>query len=95
MMTGIAETREIGIVLYPGAQLAAVHGLTDLFSIASRFSAETQRNGGVPLRVTHWSPGAGDVSCVYCSEPSAAPRPSVLILPPTLGDLPDPDSCAA
>ncbi len=89
------EATEIGIVLYPGAQLAAVHGLTDLFSIASRFSTETPRNGGAQLRVTHWSPDNGDIACVYRSEPSTAHRPAILILPPTLGDLPDPAVCAA
>lgn len=99
-MTDGCESKEIGIVLYPGAQLAAVHGLTDLFGIASRFSAATRRPeaaqiGATPLRVTHWSPRNGDISCVYRSEPSAAPRPGILIFPPTLGDLPDPDTCAA
>ena len=94
-MTGRWASEEIGIVLYPGAQLAAVHGLTDLFGIATRLSPEALRDGGARLRVTHWSPGNGGISCVYRSEPSAAPRPGILILPPTLGDLPDPDTCAA
>ncbi|MFD2136882.1 hypothetical protein ACFSLT_20215 [Novosphingobium resinovorum] len=31
---------EIGLVLYPGCQAAMVHGITDLFAIASHFSAE-------------------------------------------------------
>ncbi len=93
-MTDRGTQTEIGIVVYPGAQLAAVHGLTDLFGLAGRFSAEIDRSGGALLRVSHWSLGDGGVSCVFCSEPAAEPWPDILILPPTLGDLPEPDSCA-
>lgn len=93
-MIGGENQKEIGIVIYPGAQMAAVHGLTDLFLIANRFSAKTGRDGDAPLRVTHWSFGDGKISCVYHSDSSAAPRPGILILPPTLGDLPDPGTCA-
>ena len=94
-MTRGIVSKEIGIVLYPGAQLAAVYGLTDFFCIANRISAKTRLNGGACLSVSHWSPRNGDIVCVYRSEPSATPGPGTLILPPTLGDLPDPDSCAA
>lgn len=93
-MTDRGAQTEIGIVIYPGAQLAAIYGLTDLFDLASRFAAEIDRSDAAVLRVTHWSVGDGEVSCVFCSEPSAEPGPDILILPPTLGDLPDPDSCA-
>ena len=50
---------EVGVVVYPGAQLAAVHGLTDLFEVANRLA--TAHHGGVkpPLRVTHWQMDAG------------------------------------
>lgn len=91
-MSDSEASREIGIVLYPGAQLAAVHGLTDLFCLANRFSAET--GGNTALRVSHWSYGDSRMSCVHSSEPSATPRPRILVLPPTLGDLPDADTCA-
>src|ERR1700722_20522351 len=45
---------EIGILLYPGVQMSAVLGLTDLFSVANRLSAE--RGGANPreLRISHW-----------------------------------------
>jgi transcriptional regulator GlxA family with amidase domain len=43
---------EIGIVVYPGVQLAAVHGLTDLFEIANRLERTHRDNGMPPLRVT-------------------------------------------
>lgn len=50
---------EIGIVVYPGAQQAAVLGLTDLFAIADRAAADraltNQHPAEVPrLRVSHW-----------------------------------------
>ena len=89
------ETREIGILLYPGAQLAAVHGLTDLFAIASRFSLEAAGDGAAPLSIAHWHAAQGSIGCVYRSEPAAAARPTVLVLPPTLADLPDPQTSIA
>lgn len=86
---------EIGIVVYPGAQLAAVHGLTDLFDVANRIAANEARTGGAALRISHWAPTDAGMSCVYRSEPSVAPQPGILVLPPTLGHLPDPQTCDA
>ena len=37
---GLRKVTEIGILLYPGAQGSAVAGLTDLFVVANRLSAE-------------------------------------------------------
>jgi transcriptional regulator GlxA family with amidase domain len=86
-----AAPAEIGIVLYPGAQLAAVHGLTDLFAIAGRLAAP----GG--LRTTHWQldPDAGTMACAFDTAPAREPRPDALIVPPTLVDLPPPEVMAA
>jgi len=84
---------EIGIVLYPGAQMAAVHGLTDLFSVAAKIVLD-QRTGRLPLRVTHWQPAQGrdaELRCVYDSAPGGKLRPGILIIPPTMVNLPDPD----
>src|SRR5258707_9854906 len=86
-------TSEIGIVVYPGAQLAAVHGLPDLFSVAAKIALD-QRTGRPPLRVTHWRPAHNrdaELSCVYDSAPGGKPRPRILIIPPTMVNLPDPD----
>jgi transcriptional regulator GlxA family with amidase domain len=86
-------TSEIGIVLYPGVQTAAVHGLTDLFSVAARIALD-QGMGRPPLRVNHWQPADSrdaELSCVYDSAPGGKPRPTVLIIPPTMVKLPDPD----
>jgi transcriptional regulator GlxA family with amidase domain len=96
MTAPAGPTREIGIVIYPDVQMAAVHGLTDLFGIANRFAAEAQLDDGPALRITHWGPaqaGGSDISCVYRSDPRVAPQPRILILPPTLVSLPDQKTC--
>jgi hypothetical protein len=43
---------EIGIVRYPGAQVACILGLTDLFGVASKIALGQRRSGQNPLRVT-------------------------------------------
>ena len=94
MMASAGQVTEIGIVLYPGVQRAAVHGLTDLFDIANRYAATTQNRSR--LRVTHWSLAeVSDVrlSRVYPSDAQTSQNPAVLILPPTLVDLPDRKIC--
>jgi transcriptional regulator GlxA family with amidase domain len=48
---------EIALLIYPGCQLAAVHGLTDLFHVAERlFQRSNQRSKSAEhlmLRVSH------------------------------------------
>jgi transcriptional regulator GlxA family with amidase domain len=86
-------TSEIGIVVYPGAQAAAVHGLTDLLSVAAKIALD-QRESRLSLRVTHWQPAHSrdaELCCVYDSAPGGRPRPGILIIPPTMVNLPDPD----
>jgi transcriptional regulator GlxA family with amidase domain len=85
---------EIGIVHYPGAQVACILGLTDLFSVASTIALDQRRSGQSPLRVTHWQPlhsRDANLSYVYDSAPRGSPKPRTLIIPPTMVDLPDPD----
>ena len=86
-------TNEIGIVLYPGVQAAPVHGLTDLFAIAGSIALDQGLKDRFPLRVTHWQSahsGGADLSCVYDSNPRGHPQPRILIIPPTMVDLPNP-----
>ncbi len=45
---------EIGIVLYSGAQMSAVLGLTDLFTVANRLSVERAGADARELRISHW-----------------------------------------
>jgi transcriptional regulator GlxA family with amidase domain len=83
---------EIGIVLYPGVQKACVHGLTDLFGVAANVTPD-QRRIGRPLRVTHWEAAHTDdanLSCVHDSDPRGSLEPQILIVPPTMVDLPNP-----
>jgi transcriptional regulator GlxA family with amidase domain len=85
---------EIGIVNYPGAQVASILGLTDLFGIASTIALDQRRSGQTGLRATHWKPIDSfdtNLSCVYDSAPRGSPQPRILIIPPTLVNLPNPD----
>ena len=84
---------EIGIVLYPGVQKACVHGLTDLFGVAANPTLD-QRRIVRPLRVTHWEPAHShdpELSRVYDSDPHGSSQQQILIVPPTLVDLPNPE----
>jgi len=49
-----AAIAELGVLIYPGAQMAAVHGLTDLFAVANRIAGEHQAAQLPLLRVSHW-----------------------------------------
>lgn len=77
---------EIGIVLYPHAQMAAVLGLTDLFLLAQQMANRQGKELLPELRVSHWQRNAtGNAPVrVYDSQPSANETPTVLILPPSL-----------
>jgi hypothetical protein len=89
-----SATNEIGIVLYTGVQAACVHGLADLFGIAASIALDHQRDGRFPLRVTHWQPARSrdtKLSCVYDSDPCGSSQPRIVIIPPTMVDLADPD----
>jgi transcriptional regulator GlxA family with amidase domain len=89
-----SSAHEIGIVDYPGAQVASILGLTDLFGIASTIAVDQRRSGQTALRVTHWKPidsFDANLSCVYDSAARGSPHPRTLIIPPTLVNLPNPD----
>ncbi|BAN49830.1 GlxA family transcriptional regulator [Metapseudomonas resinovorans] len=80
---------EIGLLLYPGAQLAAAHGLSDLFMVANRMAAERAGADLPVLRVRHWAAGEdGEIGCTLDSHPGTDSRPTVVVLPPCLGSLP-------
>lgn len=91
---------EVGLLLYPGVQLAAVYGLSDLFSVANRLARARQAAYGgeaaaVPeIRVSHWRPPPDDGEPVCVSDShdrlSHPPphRPLAIVVPPTLGDPP-------
>ena len=86
---------EIGIVLYPNAQMAAVLGLTDLFVLAQQMAARHDNENMPRLRVSHWQLEDTEHAPVrvYDSLPSRSDSPDVLILPPSL-ETPISSQCA-
>ena len=82
---------EIAILMYEGAQQAAVLGMTDLLITANQAARAAPDYGKSPaLVVSHWSPvdASGELTRTYSSEPCSA-TPSICILPPALGGPPD------
>jgi len=81
---------EIGILLYPGAQLATVLGLTDLFAFAQRIASGHSADDAAAtvLRVSQWqSPHAGaEPVRIVDSLPDEQTLPTIMILPPSLED---------
>ncbi|WP_243395832.1 GlxA family transcriptional regulator [Sphingomonas oleivorans] len=83
-------------MIYPHAQLAAVHGLTDLFGVAARLTRERLRTEDSVLRVSHLGHDmAGDeISCLFDTQAGREGEPDIVILPPSLGDPPGGDAIA-
>ena len=84
---------DIGVLQYPGAQLSAVHGLTDLFLTANRIAeriGSPQGRGPAALRVSHWhlTEGSGAVDCCYASGEGVPVQLACFILPPSLETRP-------
>jgi transcriptional regulator GlxA family with amidase domain len=76
---------EIGLLIYPDAQLAAVHGLTDLFHIAGSMIAAGAGRERRAIRVSHWRVDEeGEPTCVFDSHPGAPHRLSHVVIPPSL-----------
>lgn len=88
------EHPEIGIVIFPGAQMAAVLGMTDLFTVANRIAcqrADAGENTPLRLRLSHWQweAGAPTPFRAFDTAPETTRRdagsPTVLVIPPGLG----------
>lgn len=76
---------ELGVLIYPGAQLAAVHGLTDLFAVAQRIAAEQAGTQLPQLRVSHWRVENGEAPLrVFDSGTGPQGRLAALLIPPSL-----------
>jgi transcriptional regulator GlxA family with amidase domain len=77
---------EIGLLIYPDCQLAAIYGLTDLFRIANEWSGRPERGDRREIRVSHWQGDAvsGAVNCVWDSHPGRSHRLSHIIAPPSI-----------
>lgn len=72
---------DIGLVLYPGAQISAVLGLADLFDIADRTARKRPDTDLPRLCVSQWLFEEGRS---FPSPPETGSGIDVLILPPTL-----------
>src|SRR5580658_4377029 len=74
---------EIGIVLYPDVASATVHGLTDLFIVASTLAREHMGPTAPMLRVSHWQPNSpmDSIDCVFDTHPDLVRRPVAVIVP--------------
>lgn len=79
---------ELGVLIYQGAQLAAVHGLTDLFGVANRIAAAHQSAQLPLLRVSHWQVAAdGTPARVFASHPGPGQPLMAVLVPPSIGEF--------
>jgi len=82
---------EIGILLYAGAQMSAVLGLTDLFGVANRLSAEHGGTNPKDLRISHWQSRdkpSYELVRVFDTHQQQPQKLVGLILPPNLNTDP-------
>jgi len=84
---------EIGLLLYPNAASATVHGLTDLFSVASTLARERIGANAPMLRVSHWQPNLSNesVECAFDTHPQLASSLVAVIVPGSWQGPPAPD----
>ena len=81
---------EIGILLYTGCASSTVHGLTDLFTVASNLAHQRVGANAPMLRVSHWLPDAqNDINCTFDTHPALEHRPIVVIVPGSWTGEPD------
>jgi transcriptional regulator GlxA family with amidase domain len=80
------RTSEIGIVLYSGARMSAVLGLTDLFTVANQLSVERAGADARELRISHWQAEkeSDRFARVFDTDQQQERALDCLILPPTL-----------
>ena len=92
-MTTAASIVHIAILAYPHCQLAALHGLTDLFVEASRIARDLAGSTAPQLRVTHWKINPNGHRLELCFDTHKGPPPptTIIIAPPTLNGPPVPD----
>ncbi|MBF8648848.1 MULTISPECIES: GlxA family transcriptional regulator [Pseudomonas] len=83
---------DIGLLLYPGAQRAAVHGLADLFLVANRVASELGAVKLPSVRISYWQADeAGQLQPAPESVPAVESNLRVLIIPPSLESAPQGD----
>ena len=84
---------EIGLLLYPGVASATVHGLTDLFAVATTIARERVGANAPMLRVSHWQPNSTNdaVNCAFDTHPQLVSSPVAIIVPGSWQGQPAPD----
>ena len=87
-MAAQRNTLELGVLIYQGAQLAAVHGLTDLFGVANRIAAEHGSAQLPLLRVSHWQVDAhGTPARTFDSHPGPDQPMMAVLVPPSIAEF--------
>lgn len=87
-MAAQRSTVELGVLIYQGAQLAAVHGLTDLFGVANRIAAERESAQLPLLRVSHWQVDAhGTPARTFDSHPGPEQPMMAVLVPPSIAEF--------
>ena len=87
-MAAQRSTVELGVLIYQGAQLAAVHGLTDLFGVANRIAAEHDSAQLPLLRVSHWQVDAhGTPARTFESHPGPEQPMMAVLVPPSIAEF--------
>ncbi|RFD32949.1 AraC family transcriptional regulator [Pseudomonas sp. GL93] len=87
-MAAQRSTVELGVLIYQGAQLAAVHGLTDLFGVANRIAAEHESAQLPLLRVSHWQVDAhGTPARTFDSHPGPDQLMMAVLVPPSIAEF--------
>ena len=84
IVTNSAATIGIGLLSYPGVQLATLHGLTDLFTTADRLNKDVEGTNTSLMQVSHWRADQGRPTPSFVSDGNGPARQTVLILLPSL-----------
>lgn len=84
---------EVGLILYPGVQLAGIYGLSDLLLTANRVMAQ-EAPSQPPIRISHWTLEKDILTRNFASFTEPPGRLFALVLAPTLGDPPSPTLAA-
>lgn len=85
--TGARVVAEVGLLEYEDAQVSAIHGLRDIFRVASEYAVQAGDPPSV-IRVSTWSVSATDdgpvVVCTSDTHPGLDHQLSHVIIPPSL-----------
>jgi transcriptional regulator GlxA family with amidase domain len=84
MVTKARVVAEIGLLLYPDCQLAAIYGLTDLFRIANDIARTADAPSVQAIRVSHWRQEGEDITCIFDTHPGEEHSLTHVIMPPSL-----------